>query len=383
MHNVAKIPFHREFCAAGWVTTCPPPVGHFVDDELPTAEEAALLAGRDTSAGDISKGSISWSFRDGGRSPPSAPGSEDLELLQPKLIKITPIDREAQRRYHVALSQTALGDRVPIVAMTHTLVQARKSRKVKLRASIVFDNPNGRFRRGFAEWYPKDVIVEHGVIRFYMIAFDSSVDQFFAAGEIMTTLSNTRGLHIGVFHRGESYVRDALSPNFVTCCPKWRQGTPEASVRTSLQGVTALVKDPCSIQSKMVAATDRSLQKTRYMLACGLAQCSVHLGVHPIAKLNFNHPSPGDSYQVPFIKRRMLYDNGECVYNAIGLTVYGEDMQPRVRKDCNDWLEASATVGAQGGLHATGEEVSVPISFLQELQSLREIWDLRTDDEIR
>ena len=75
MNNVAKIPFHRGFCAAGWVTTCAPPVGHFVNDELPTAEEAALIAGQDTSAGDISKGPMSWAFRDGGAFSTLGPGN--------------------------------------------------------------------------------------------------------------------------------------------------------------------------------------------------------------------------------------------------------------------------------------------------------------------
>ena len=168
----------------------------------------------------------------------------------------------------------------------------------------------------------------------------------------------------------------------MTRCPKWRQGTPKAKVRKSLLGVTKLVEEPRSMQARMIADTDSSLHKTRYMLACGLAHCSVHLGVHPTAKLNFNDDYPGDSYKVPYVTRRILYDNCECVYNAIGLRAYGEDAQPQVRKNCNDWLENNVMIGAPGGLKITSEEVSVPISFLQELQSPREIWDLRFDDEI-
>ena len=34
---------------------------------------------------------------------------------------------------------------------------------MKLQANITYDNPNGRYRRGFAEWYPKDFIRSQGL----------------------------------------------------------------------------------------------------------------------------------------------------------------------------------------------------------------------------
>ena len=57
---------------------------------------------------------------------------------------------------------------MPIVAMMPFGVQAKRSRLVRLRAKVTMVNTNCRFRRGFAEWYPKD-ITPSGTIRFYMV----------------------------------------------------------------------------------------------------------------------------------------------------------------------------------------------------------------------
>ena len=75
---------------------------------------------------------------------------------------------------------------MPLVAMMPFRVQAKHSQTVKLRAKITMVNPNGRFRRGFSEWYPKDIETQYGTIRFYMVTSgcvhienDSHVDHFF------------------------------------------------------------------------------------------------------------------------------------------------------------------------------------------------------------
>ena len=74
------------------------------------------------------------------------------------------------------------------------------------------------------------------------------------------------------------------------------------------------------------------------MLICGLAHRSRYYSVRPTAKVDFANASPGDSYEVPFIQHELIFDNGECMYNAMGLTVYRENMQQQVSSDCNDWI---------------------------------------------
>lgn len=123
--------------------------------------------------------------------------------------------------------------------------------------------------------------------------------------------------------------------------------------------------------------------KTQYRLKCGIAHCSKQLGVHTFARLNFSHQSPGDSYKILKVDRTDIHDNGECMYNVIGRSVYGENMQPRVRKECNDWIEENMMLIPQGPVDVAAEKVPIPVSFLPELLSRREIWDKRTDEEIK
>ena len=138
------------------------------------------------------------------------------------------------------------------------------------------------------------------------IGNDSPLDYFIDFGEVVTTLKNTRGLE----HR-ERHTREALSTGVETRCPKWRKGEPEGWAQTSLFEVVALVRNPCSFLPKSVEATNNSLKKTWYQLFCGLSQWSRNYGVHPTARVEFAHTSPGDSYKLPFIDREFCYDDGD------------------------------------------------------------------------
>ena len=202
---------------------------------------------------------------------------------------------------------------------------------------------------------------------------DSQTDHHIYTGTPLTTLLNTRGLRVEISHRGETFSRDALSMNSQNNAPKWRLGTPESCIKTPLRGAATLAKHQCSEYANAVSMSKNGQRKTQHRLRCGIAHSSKQLGVHPTARMNFAQQSPGNNYKVPMVNRIWLYDDGECMMNAVGRTVYGESMQLRVRKERNDWIEENLMSIPKGPVNVAEEKVPIPVSFLPELLCRREI----------
>ena len=177
----------------------------------------------------------------------------------------------------------------------------------------------------------------------------------------MTTLLNTRGVGVEVRHRGETFHREPLSMTFTNTAPKWREGKPESCIITSLRGVSDYGTNPSNEQAEIISSMKNPQARTQYRLKCGIAHCSKNLGIHPSARLPLSHRSPGHSYKIPNIAREYNDDNGECMYNVIGLAIYGKDMQQRVRKECNDWIEKHLVLKPAGIDHVADEQIPIPV----------------------